>query len=102
MRYFNNIIYLCEYLEDGLSRNNNEHIRNSPKGFAEYLKSVIQYENVNLLMKYCYYGLFYCRIKTYDFNMVKNEFNISTLELFLSIVIYKVGYFIKTKFSRIK
>lgn len=96
LRYFNEIIYLCEYLEDGLSKNNNYHLKNSPKGFAEYLKSVIKYENINPMMKYCYYGLFYNRIDSYTFEMTKNEFSISTIVLLFSILIYKVGYSIKT------
>ncbi len=37
LRWFNEVIYLCDYLEDGLTRNANERIISNPMGYAYYL-----------------------------------------------------------------
>ena len=40
LRYFNQNIYICDYLEDGLSMNIRRHHRNSPKGTMLYYSTL--------------------------------------------------------------
>lgn len=42
IRWYNDIIYLCEYLPDGLTRNGDELFRKNPKGAAHNLLQMMQ------------------------------------------------------------
>lgn len=59
LKYFNEIIYICEYLEDGLTKNIFKNYKNSPKGFLEYIKQQIMinksdfFEQIKLVSLYC-------------------------------------------------
>lgn len=44
IRWFNKVIYICDYLEDGLSKNIQTVLENSPRGWAEYLAGCNIYE----------------------------------------------------------
>ena len=44
VRYFNEVIYLAEYLEDGISLNRNKIRRNSPKNTKQYYLELSNYE----------------------------------------------------------
>lgn len=46
IRWINEIIYICEYLENGLSFNWNENLRNSPKGYALFVRQKIHFNNL--------------------------------------------------------
>lgn len=47
IRWFNKVIYICDYLEDGLSKNIQTVIANNPKGWAEYIACRYKYESHN-------------------------------------------------------
>ncbi|MBD3843330.1 MAG: glycosyltransferase family 2 protein [Campylobacterales bacterium] len=61
VRWFNKIIYLCEYLEDGLTRSGDELYSNNPKGTAIAFKQMMKFNDVSikdrLVMYYSYYSL---------------------------------------------
>ena len=44
MRFINNGIYFCEYLEDGLSANFLRNLKKNPKGFKLYYHDVLNYK----------------------------------------------------------
>ena len=46
VRWFSTPIYYCEYLEDGLSKNIRDKHRNSPQGFALYIRELAETENI--------------------------------------------------------
>lgn len=59
MRYFNEIIYLADYLVDGLSRNIEILVRKNPQGHAFFVLKNIEYNKLNLkqrLGEYFYYN----------------------------------------------
>ena len=63
VRYFNEIIYLAEYLEDGISLNRNKIRRNSPKNTKQYYKELSQYnipfkEVLKASINYWRFGLY--------------------------------------------
>ena len=41
-RWFQDIIYICEYREDGLTKKGNDRFKNSPKGLALYIEEYIK------------------------------------------------------------
>lgn len=47
IRWFNKVIYTCDYLEDGLSKNLQTLIENSPREWADYLAECNIYEHWN-------------------------------------------------------
>jgi glycosyltransferase involved in cell wall biosynthesis len=70
IRWFNKTIYICDYLEDGLTKNIQEVFSNNPKGTAIYFKQQIKFYNCNFRGKFSYYNLYYQFVKT-KMNMVQ-------------------------------
>ncbi len=65
LRWFNEIIYICDYLDDGLTKNASERIISNPLGYSYYLAllDMIYYpEEVNISRLRFYEAL----LKTYD------------------------------------
>lgn len=58
IRYFNEIIYICEYLEDGLSKNIEKKYKENPLGFLEYIKQMNDIYKNNILKKIKYTSLY--------------------------------------------
>jgi glycosyltransferase involved in cell wall biosynthesis len=59
IRWFNKTIYLCSYLEDGLTQNMKEIFANNPRGTACYINQQIKFYKCSLKGKLSYYNLFY-------------------------------------------
>ena len=51
IEWHNDIIYLCEYLNDGLTTNNYKLLRNNPKGYALRIKEQVLYANISFKQK---------------------------------------------------
>ena len=49
--FIDDAIYMCEYLDDGISRNLKNYFKHSPKGFALYYKDILKYKEVPLIDK---------------------------------------------------
>ena len=59
IRWFQDIIYICEYRDDGLTKLGYTKFKESPKGLLLYIKESIEYLNLNLLerlSRYSYYS----------------------------------------------
>ncbi|WP_285946585.1 DUF1919 domain-containing protein [Thomasclavelia cocleata] len=52
IRWINEIIYICEYLDNGLSSKWNENLRNNPKGYTLFIKQKIHFNEISLKEKY--------------------------------------------------
>ncbi|KMY51884.1 glycosyltransferase family 2 protein [Peribacillus loiseleuriae] len=63
IRWFNKTIYICNYLEDGLTQNIAEVFSKNPKGTAVYIKQQIKFYNCNLRGRLSYYHLYYNFVK---------------------------------------
>lgn len=51
IRWYNEVIYLCEYLSDGLTQNGDEVFRKNPKGAAFNLNQMIKIYHYSFLQK---------------------------------------------------
>lgn len=69
--YGNEIIYLCEYLPDGLSYNFKSQLRKNPKGFMLYYKD--QFFREKKLLNKIKVILRIIQCKIFSFNLVKNS-----------------------------
>ena len=86
IRWFNKTIYICDYLEDGLTKNMQEVFSNNPKGTAVYIKQQIKFYNCNLKGKLSYYNLYYEFVKSkMGINQVAKYLEIKTLTLLTAI-----------------
>lgn len=94
IRWFNEGIYMCKYRSDGLTNNLLDNYAKSPKGFSLYLKSLIDYNQVGIIKQYYYYGL-YKKLTNLQNKDIINDFKISSLSLFVGILIQKIVYIIK-------
>ncbi|AHV95789.1 glycosyltransferase family 2 protein [Paenibacillus sabinae] len=59
LRWFNHTIYICDYLEDGLTRNMKRIFSENPKGTALYIKQQIKHYNYDLRGRLSNYNLYY-------------------------------------------
>lgn len=62
-RWFNKTIYICNYLEDGLTQNIEKIFSQNPKGAAIYIKQQIKFYKYNLKGKLANYHLYYKFVK---------------------------------------
>ena len=90
IRWFNKTIYICDYLEDGLTKNIQEVFSNNPKGTAVYIKQQIKFYNCNLKGRLSYYNLYYEFVKSkMSINQVAKYLEIKTLTLLTAISLVK-------------
>lgn len=73
LRWINEIIYICEYLEDGLSSKWNSNLKNSPQGYTLFLKQKIHFNKLT-------FKEIYLLAKSYHVN-IENTSRIKTCRL---------------------
>ena len=89
IRWFNENIYNCEYLSDGLTNNLYKNYVSSPKGFAMYLNSLIKNKQVSRLKKIYYYGLYSHLVKK-NIKEVKDIFECNCFEIIFGKLLYNI------------
>lgn len=90
IRWFNKTIYLCDYLEDGLTKNMKEIFAKNPIGTAIYIKQQIKFYNCNLRGRLSYYNLYYEFVKSkVSINQVAKYLEIKTLTLLTAISLFR-------------
>lgn len=82
LRYFNKVIYFCEYLEDGLTKQGLKKFENTPKGYGLFLYQSIKYGKLKKLKKWQtildYYYMFSKKISFFEIakNLKMNPFKL--------------------------
>ena len=93
LRYFNEIVYFCEYLEDGLTKQGLKKFKNTPKGYGLYLYQSIKYGNLKKLKKWQairdYYYMFTKRISFFE---IARNLRMNPIKLYLRIMGMKIFY----------
>lgn len=93
LRYFNEIVYYCEYLPDGLSAMGDRKIVENPKGYGLYLQQAIKYGKIKKLTKWNsilnYYNLL---IKKIGLFQVAKNLGMNPLKIALRVVGLKIFY----------
>lgn len=90
LRWFNEILVICNYREDGLTKNREKLEINSPNGFLIYLKQLIDVDK-NPIKRIAHLSS-YVRIakNIYSNQNIKKQLDISYFRLYKYIVIYKI------------
>lgn len=71
MRFFNDIIWIYEYKEDGLTRSGYKLFLDNPRGYGLWLKEKLLYLNGNFLDGLKMYYTFTCDLsKKYDYHLI--------------------------------
>lgn len=91
IRWFPNKIYICDYIEDGLTNNIDKIIENSPQGYLRLILQEIKFKNVTLKEKYGYY-VKYTKIlsKTKTLKQISEDLKINLSKLKFILFIEKV------------
>lgn len=93
LRYFNEVIYFCEYLEDGLTKQGTKKFESTPKGYGLYLYQSIKYGKLKKLKKWQtildYYYMFSKKISFFE--MARN-LRMNPIKLYLRIMGMKIFY----------
>lgn len=88
IRWFNQIIYICDYLEDGLTSNMKEIFAKNPKGTAHYIKQQIKFYQHDLRGRMSNYNLYYEHVKSkVGIKEAAKYLEITPLTLLIAIVI---------------
>lgn len=82
IRWFPNKIYICDYIEDGLTKNIDKIIANSPKGYLTLIHQEIKFKNVSIKEKYGYYAKYAKILKNKkDLKEISKDLEIGVLKL---------------------
>lgn len=97
IRFFNEIIYICDYLDDGLTKQGREIFVNNPKGYSHYIKQQIKFKNLNIKQRWLIYYNFYLDMKVkYTKKKIAIYLNIDSKLLSMIIFIIEYNHKLKT------
>lgn len=98
IRWFNKTIYICDYLEDGLTNNLEAIFAKNPKGTAYYIKQQIKFLNYNLKGRLSNYNLYYNFVKSHiGINQAAKYLEIKPLTLVSAILLFRIKTIILNK-----
>lgn len=90
IRWFNEIIYQCEYLDSGLTRNIYHHLAKSPKGFLLYTIELMRYEADSELRRMYYAGAYHVLVENIKLRVLSNKLKISILKIIVGSYIFRI------------
>ena len=98
MRFFNDIIWIYEYQEDGLTKAGNQLFINNPHGYGLWLKEKADFTGTTWMDKLKLYYTFTCELLNYhDKRTIAECIGTSTLVITLCSVVHKMIRFLKEK-----
>lgn len=93
IRFYNDIICIYEYLEDGLTKSGSKLFINNPKGYGLWLKEKAIFENLSILNKIKMYYTFTCDLSNkYDTEKIAKCIGTSKVLIDLLYVIHQFNY----------
>lgn len=99
IRWFNEPVYYCEYLGNGLTNNLQDIFINNPKGFSLYIKEQEENNELSIRSRFAYYDEYYqCRrIKNIPIEIIAKELNTTRLQIIMAVIERKIVKIIKRK-----
>ena len=93
MRFFNETVYFCEYLEDGLSRNKFDIYKVNPRGQGLYLFQSAKYQKIKGLEKWNkFLEYFYMHRDNLSFIKISKYLHYNPLLLYIRLFILRIFY----------
>lgn len=65
VRFYNDIIWIFEYQDDGLTKQGHDIFIQNPRGYGLWLKELVWFKHPNVLAKLKLYYSFYCDLKSF-------------------------------------
>lgn len=91
LRYFNDVIYLCEYFEDGLTANLALNNSRYPKGRGLYLAQSISFGKIRRLEKWQKYNDYFNQFnKQYGLFSVAKNLHVNPVKFYLMLLGYRL------------
>ncbi|MDU5793848.1 glycosyltransferase family 2 protein [Haemophilus parainfluenzae] len=91
IRWFNKIVYICEYLPGGLTDSNDKLIAANYKGYALRIREQVSLANINIKEKMGYYSAYYKnRINKVSVKEIVKELDTNIIILLLSVLARKL------------
>lgn len=91
LRWHKDNIYVCEYLEGGLTDSRESMIEKSPKGYALYIREQKKYGDITLKQKLGYYSFYYkIRKKTCNIKTIAKELETNIFIVYIAYMIRKI------------
>ncbi|WP_309088664.1 glycosyltransferase family A protein [Domibacillus sp.] len=98
IRWFNKTIYICQYLEDGLTQNMKDIFAKNPRGTACYIKQQISFYKYNVKGRLANYNLYYDFVKGHiSVSQAAKYLDIPPITLLFSICLFKCKKLILNK-----
>ena len=96
MRFFNDIIWSYEYLEDGLTHSGNELYLMNPKGYGLWVRERVAFEKINFVQRFKTYYWFTCDLSgRYDVKTIAECIGTNKLIIYFINTVHKMIEFIK-------
>lgn len=90
IRAFNDIIYIYEYQDEGLTNNITSAYINSPKGYALWMKERAEFLNLDIITKFKLYYSYYAAVRQkINLSEIKNNLQISDFVLWIIVKLFK-------------
>lgn len=91
IRFFNTVVLICDYLEDGLTAQGMRLFESNPKGYALYLRQSAQFGKISGRVKWNkYLDYFYLMRKQQSFAITASELNENPITLWIRLLIMRV------------
>lgn len=99
MRFYNDIIWIFEYQDDGLSHSGGELYLNNPKGYGLWVREQAKFHRINFVQRFRMYYSFTCDLsKRYNLKTIAECIGANILTIYIIDLVRKiVGRFQKNK-----
>lgn len=98
IRWYNDVLYLCNYLEGGLTDCRDKLIEKCPKGYALYIREQKKFGDITLKQKLGYYS-YYANIrkKKVSLREIANELDTSSIMIRFACFLRKINVRLRGK-----
>ena len=93
MRFYNDIIWIYEYKEDGLTKAGNSLFVNNPHGYVLWLKEKMDFEKAGAIQKWKFYYTMYAELSPhYDKDKIAEYLQTKKANIHLCQAVYKLKH----------
>lgn len=98
MRFYNDIIWIYEYLDDGLTKSGNALFQNNPRGYGLWLREKARFENKSFFQKLMLVYTFTCELQhKYDSATIAQCIGFSKMAVNVMKTLHRIIRTIKRK-----
>ncbi len=93
MRFYNDIIWVYEYKDDGLTKAGSKMFLNNPQGYGLWLKEKAEFEHISIKEKLKMYYTFTCDLsELYDSKKIAKCIMVPRFLISVMKMLHKIGY----------